>query len=862
MSGNKNHNKNPSASKPAYSGRKPASNSRGTSGHGPQPSTSNKSAARSSRPPTVSTASTNPPQGRQARGLTSASSPGKIQLAASVQFQKTLLKAARDHLSKTNWSTTPDGDGLKMAQVALTAKMAKELNEDEKTLKQLNESERIAKQQTHAHNAELTSADTITTSATDHDRANKDLTIVNMPPLPMSPPPEQMPQSYASPPALPSVAKWLFKDHDFLFSTDRAPLEALLRRANAPIDYSEDSPEDLSEEIHPTLLATLDPLTQSEVHKLAHELQTLDALIIESKTKLELMENPDFIAKVTRTKSKLLPHGSLKDDPQTASLVEEFTKIHRTFQEDGTNVVKRYVELEWKTFHKKLIPTVLQGLFRLSKRMVADRKPQLQVNNILNMASLNPRANEEIPESNETLAGYILMLLLTSPSSHVLVQWTGLDDRTGAQDLFERALKLHSACPTPLSTPKRVNRKLLQDLSQNTAQDADPSQDIANTADLKPAAITDSNDGTKQGDGDDNSDEHDLYPSQTTNEESHTDETPLKNHTNSVDTPQEDSSNSSVTMIGTCYFHLPSENGMQVVLAAARTLQPIVNYITLQQRIQLARRITKSKCLVAAKELHLKREMFNATNSVKDLVSTLNLDSSRVLAVLTTWRRTFFDQLTKRMNKQLAKKTAKYNNNTNAGKTGSHSYHAPPRSTTGAPATVDLSNIDEDDAQDTPSNKRKKPPVPTQAKRAKNAQDEQPAALQPSTKRQQQGHDDPNAVTRKPPPTGNQAQRHVRIKTNDNESQHNRRQQQQKSRQGQRKPTPRRQQPQTQQQQQQRQQQQRQQQQLQRQQQSPRNNRKQPPPPITPPWPAPPKPFGDPPPTSTWGQPRKEWGER
>jgi hypothetical protein len=79
------------------------------------------------------------------------------------------------------------------------------------------------------------------------------------------------------------------------------------------------------------------------------------------------MENSNFIAKVTWTKSKLLLHGSLKDEPQTTSLIEEFTKIHRKFQEDGTNVVKCYVELEWKTFHKKIITTILQGLFHLAK---------------------------------------------------------------------------------------------------------------------------------------------------------------------------------------------------------------------------------------------------------------------------------------------------------------------------------------------------------------------------------------------------------------------------------------------------------------------------------------------------------------
>jgi hypothetical protein len=396
-------------------------------------------------------------------------------------------------------------------------------------------------------------------------------------------------------------------------------------------------------------------------------------------------------------------------------------------------------------------------------------------------------------------------------------------------------------------------------MNQTSAQDAGPSPDIGDTTGLKPAAVPNNGKLTTQGDGDNNGDERDLFASQTTAEEQTTVETPLAT-INLAETPRTETSTApSVTMIGPCFFNLPSENGMQVVLAAARTLQPIVNHITLQQRIQLARRITKSKCLVAAKELHLKREMFNATNSVKDLVDTVHLDSARVLAVLTTWRRTFFDQLTKRMNKQLAKKTAQH---TNATKTGNNSYHAPARNSS-TPAIVDLSNND-DDEQDTPPNKRKKPPAPNHAKRAKNTQDEQPAALHSSPTRQQHGHDDTNSVTRKPP-TGGQAQRHVRINTKintkDNEQSHARRPQQ-KGRQGQRKPAPRRQQ---QQQQSQQQQSQRQQQQSQRQQQPTRNNRKAPPPSNQ--WPAPPKaspkappkPSGQPP-TASWGTiTRDEW---
>ena len=100
------------------------------------------------------------------------------------------------------------------------------------------------------------------------------------------------------------------------------------------------------------------------------------------------------------------------------------------------------------------------------------------------------------------------MLLLTLSSSHVLVQWTGLDENTGAQDLFQRALSLHSACPIPLSTPARVNRELDADLNQTTAPDKGLSQDES-TADQKPAAAVTKDNRATQGNGNNNGDKSD-----------------------------------------------------------------------------------------------------------------------------------------------------------------------------------------------------------------------------------------------------------------------------------------------------------------------------------------------------------------
>jgi hypothetical protein len=103
---------------------------------------------------------------------------------------------------------------LKMTQVMLTAQMAGDLNKAEKTLKLLNESSR---NQGHGTNQAYMSTIATMAMTMDHNRTSKEI-IMNMPLLPMSPPPVNPPRSYSAPPAIPSIAKWLFKDHDFLFS--------------------------------------------------------------------------------------------------------------------------------------------------------------------------------------------------------------------------------------------------------------------------------------------------------------------------------------------------------------------------------------------------------------------------------------------------------------------------------------------------------------------------------------------------------------------------------------------------------------------------------------------------------------------
>ena len=167
-----------------------------------------------------------------------------------------------------------------------------------------------------------------------------------------TPPPNSSQGSHLAdetPPGLKSVNKWLFNE-DFLFSSDRSALEALNLRANLPIwyDTSETEPD---EEVPSTLLAMLDPYTIDEIQSVAHGLRQADALVIESRTKSEMMDSSDFIAKITRTKSYLHPTKGLKDDRTTLALVAEFDSVLKQFQRDCTNVVKRYVGMEYLHFH-------------------------------------------------------------------------------------------------------------------------------------------------------------------------------------------------------------------------------------------------------------------------------------------------------------------------------------------------------------------------------------------------------------------------------------------------------------------------------------------------------------------------------
>jgi hypothetical protein len=456
-----------------------------------------------------------------------------------------------------------------------------------------------------------------------------------------------------------------------------------------------------------------------------------------------MMDSNDFIAKITWSKSYLHPAKGLKDDPAAVALVAEFDAVLKQFQLNGTAVVKRYVGMEYLHFRKKLLPLVLKGLFRLSKRMVASRRPQFQVNMILDVASLKPRA-EDIPESDDQLAGYALLLLLASPSSLVIAKYAGLDDVTGQQDLFDIALRVQPACPIPNTadvarTPGSSEARSAQKettLPKNPPMLGTPNV-TQNRCSSQTHPATAANNATKPADGDYNPGGGNSFEYASTSP---------KNTPGEALPP--------TVIIGQRFFPLPSSRGWDIAREIAQKLQPIANHITMGQRIELARRMTKSRCLVASKELNIKRDIFAATNSVNDIIARSAVNSSRVLAILTTWRRTFFEQLTKRLDRQLERRMsrshppvpkppilAKPTTPTNLSQASDATRNTP-----------EVLTIDDSASEASPLKKRKpNPNANSSTMKAKNVQDEAASAAPSSNPPKQQRARKLLSFQKKPP---------------------------------------------------------------------------------------------------------------
>jgi hypothetical protein len=262
------------------------------------------------------------------------------------------------------------------------------------------------------------------------------------------------------------------------FSSDKDPLNQINRQASEPIDSGPDGTNDTLSpclKIPAGLLATLDPATSAESLHLAQELRALDVHLAEGRLQQELMAEASYTAKITRFKATLEPTDELKKDINTKPLVEalskEFLGIKQKFQTEGTIIVRKLVNVEVEFYRSSMLPTVVRGLFRIAKQAVVSRKPQQQVLVLLNVARAGQATSAPgLLKSDETIAAYILILLLSSSSGPVIAQYAGLKPIGGVNTLFDYTLTNVKACPASANFDRTLDDELRQSLPETLAK--------------------------------------------------------------------------------------------------------------------------------------------------------------------------------------------------------------------------------------------------------------------------------------------------------------------------------------------------------------------------------------------------------
>jgi hypothetical protein len=201
-------------------------------------------------------------------------------------------------------------------------------------------------------------------------------------------------------------------------------------------------------------LTQLHPRTK--VLCLADKPWSANILLAQAKIKYKLMEEDAYIAKIACVKSKLkLPAEFLKD-PLFTTLSSEFMNlVLRQYQKDGTDIIRRLVNHQVTVYRTKIFPQVIHSLlFWLAKQAVVGRRPQNDFLGLLQMAHQETNF-PELPETNEQVAGYTLLVLLALSSLHVLSHYIGLSDKTSNRNLFKKATAATAtakakACPIPI----------------------------------------------------------------------------------------------------------------------------------------------------------------------------------------------------------------------------------------------------------------------------------------------------------------------------------------------------------------------------------------------------------------------------
>jgi hypothetical protein len=549
-----------------------------------------------------------------------------------------------------------------------------------------------------------------------------------------------------TPPGLSALVTTLWHK-DFCFSSDRSDLDMILRQAQEPISFDIDpeDPELLDPCLHvdSQLLVTLDPVTRTEVLRLAHELRSADIMLAQAKIKHELMESDAYIAKIVRVKSKLKPPAEFSKDPLFTTLSSEFTALVRKYQQDGTDIIRRLVNRQVTVYRLRIFPQVIHGLFRLAKQAVVGRRPQNDILDLLQMAHRETNL-PELPETNEQVAGYAILLLLSSSTGHVLSHYIGLPDKTGITLIFEKTLALIRDCPLP----RRHAEAQITPQATLVPHQATPMGSVDTSAfqtakSLLNSVLNSKNPTPPKPNDDDSTLKMAAQigaPQDTTDADasSYFLESPPDTHRTCATT----------VLIGNELFPLPSPACWALAMEIHQVLKPIANHITMVQRLQLARQLTRSKVITATKGLQINRDTFTATTSVRELIDRLDVEPHAVISIINGWHRATFRSMEQRLQKRLLQLTP--NSKSKISPVAEIVQDTtPPRQ---HPKRTPPPSVDDRKrpAESTASNSER---TPLTGKRAKNASDgDQPTASLPSSaphQQQSQQHDDASSSQKK-----------------------------------------------------------------------------------------------------------------
>jgi hypothetical protein len=439
-------------------------------------------------------------------------------------------------------------------------------------------------------------------------------------------------------------------DESLPFADDTDILLALNRRVSTPILYIDEVVNnDKLPAIQPATLVTLDPVATNGIVELALDLRKLDSRYFETAMKFKTMESPAYIAKPTRVRAVLSVVEDLKESTPIIALCAEFKELDNEFQVDGTAIYRKYVALELEHILTLMREKLLQGIFNISKLFVTSRQRQGQINSMVNLM-LDEDASETIPESDNCISKFVMILILISPTGTLLGQHTKMN----RYQLFNLALKKHQMGPKPsmirsdkiaddgAKTPNGSVTSVAASAPTHAARASQPTavtpaQKQDNSPTIPNSSIATDYGQNTPGEGD----------------------TPAADNRKQPQAPTIQLPEVACGMeiyLGNRYFPKPLKEAWAIAREIANILQGPFTNITAEQHLKTLRATTRARTASAAKELQLHKDIFRATRTVHDIIEQAknqNVPEQRAIAALTKFRREHFSKTRNMINQEL-----------------------------------------------------------------------------------------------------------------------------------------------------------------------------------------------------------------